>query len=101
LDESLTYNNLIINITRRDIFIDGQVVLVKPKEYELLLYLARHRGQVLSRNRILNEVWGWDFSGSCRTIDVHVRWLREKIEDDPASPKRIVTIRGIGYLFDG
>ena len=99
--ETLVFDNLNINLTRREILLNEQVISIKPKEYELLLYLAHHRGQVVSRDRILNEVWGWDFSGGSRTVDVHVRWLREKIEDDPASPKRIITIRGIGYRFDG
>ena len=100
-DETLIFDNLNINLTRREIQIDERVLAIKPKEYELLLYLARHRGQVLSRDRILNEVWGWDFSGGSRTVDVHVRWLREKIEADPSDPKRIITLRGIGYRFDG
>ena len=56
---------------------------------------------VLSRDLILERVWGWDFVGGSRTVDVHIRWLREKLEDDPANPIRIVTVRGIGYRFEG
>jgi DNA-binding response OmpR family regulator len=74
---------------------------LKPKEYDLLLYFAQHRGQVLSRERILEQVWGWEYIGGTRTVDVHVRWLREKIERDPANPARIVTVRGAGYRFEG
>ena len=74
---------------------------LNPKEFELLLYLARHRGQVLSRDLILERVWGWDFTGGSRTVDVHVSWLREKIEKDPSHPVRIVTVRGAGYRFEG
>jgi len=74
---------------------------LKPKEYDLLLFMARHRGHVLSRDLILERVWGWDFSGDSRTVDVHVRWLREKIEQNPAKPDRIVTVRGAGYRFEG
>jgi DNA-binding response OmpR family regulator len=81
--------------------IEGKPVAVKPKEFDLLLFLARHRGQVLSRDLILERVWGWDFSGGSRTVDVHVRWLRKKIEEDPANPQRIVTVRGSGYRFEG
>ncbi|MCB0114923.1 MAG: winged helix-turn-helix domain-containing protein, partial [Caldilineaceae bacterium] len=70
-------------------------------ERELLLFLARNRGIALSRDLILERVWGWQYDGGSRTVDVHVRWLREKIETDPADPKRIVTVRGIGYRFEG
>jgi DNA-binding response OmpR family regulator len=84
-----------------EVTIDGKVLPLKPKEYELLLYMAHHRGQVMSRDRILERVWGWDFSGGSRTVDVHVRWLREKIEKDPANPTRIITVRGVGYRFEG
>ena len=81
--------------------LDNQPVAVKPKEFDLLLFLARHRGQVLTRELILERVWGWEFSGGSRTVDVHVRWLREKIEKNPALPERIVTVRGAGYRFEG
>jgi len=67
----------------------------------LLVFLARNRGMAMSRDVILERVWGWDFAGGTRTVDVHVRWLREKIEGDPARPARIVTVRGIGYRFEG
>ena len=99
--EIIEFDNLVINLTRLEVILDGKVLALKPKEYELLLYLARHRGQVLSRDHILERVWGWDFSGGSRTVDVHIRWLREKIEKDPANPTRIVTIRGVGYRFEG
>jgi DNA-binding response OmpR family regulator len=76
------------------------VIHLKPKEYDLLVFLVRHAGIVLSRDLILERVWGWDFDGDSRTVDVHVRWLREKIEPDPAHPTRIVTVRGVGYRFE-
>ncbi|NMC80873.1 MAG: winged helix-turn-helix domain-containing protein, partial [Chloroflexi bacterium] len=66
-----------------------------------LLFLAQHKGQVLSRELILERVWGWEYIGDSRTVDVHVRWLREKIEDDPSNPHRIITVRGAGYRFEG
>jgi len=97
----LEFDNLRIDMTRREITVDGQVVPFKPKEYELLTFFAQHQGQVLSREFILERVWGWDFIGDSRTVDVHVRWLREKIEKDPANPKRIITVRGAGYRFEG
>lgn len=94
-------NNLVIDETRHEVMIDDEPLDLKPKEYDLLLYLAGHRGHILSREQILKEVWGWDFFGDSRTIDVHVRWLREKIEENPAEPKRIITIRSAGYRFEG
>jgi DNA-binding response OmpR family regulator len=77
------------------------VLRLKPKEYELLLFLARNQGIALSRDLILERVWGWEYDGGSRTVDVHVRWLREKIEPNPAKAARIITVRGIGYRFEG
>jgi DNA-binding response OmpR family regulator len=99
--ETLRFNNLTLDLTRREILLNEQPLAVKPKEFDLLLFLARHRGQVLTRDLILERVWGWEFTGGSRTVDVHVRWLREKIEPDPADPTRIVTVRGTGYRFEG
>ena len=97
----MEFDNLRIDMTRREITVDGEVVAFKPKEYELLTFFGQHQGQVLSREFILERVWGWDFIGDSRTVDVHVRWLREKIETDPADPQRIITVRGAGYRFEG
>jgi DNA-binding response OmpR family regulator len=99
--EVLTFGNLIIDLSRREVLFNSEPLALKPKEYELLLFLARHRGQVLSRELILQRVWGWEFTGGSRTVDVHVRWLREKIELDPNNPTRLVTVRGAGYRFEG
>jgi len=99
--EILEFGNLRIDMTRREITVDDNVVAFKPKEYELLTFFAQHQGQVLSREFILERVWGWDFIGDSRTVDVHVRWLREKIESDPSNPRRIITVRGAGYRFEG
>ena len=96
-----TCDDLVIDESRREIQRDGGVLALKPKEFELLLFLARNRGIALGRSLILERVWGWDFDGGSRTVDVHIRWLREKIEVDPARPCRILTVRGIGYRFDG
>lgn len=97
----LNFGNLIIDPVRREVTIDDDLLNLKPKEYDLLYYLAVHQGQVLSRDSILEKVWGWDFSGGSRTVDVHIRWLREKIETAPSNPERIITIRGVGYRFEG
>lgn len=99
--ETVQFGNLTLDLTRREVLLDGHPIPLKPKEFDLLLFLARHRGHVLSRELILERVWGWDFTGGSRTVDVHVRWLREKIEPDPANPIRIVTVRGAGYRFEG
>ena len=101
LPKAITFDNLVLDQVRREVRLDGKPVAMKPKEYELLLFLAQHRGQVLSREFILERVWGWDFVGDSRTVDVHVRWLREKIEVDAANPIRIQTVRGAGYRFEG
>lgn len=93
--------NLSINLSRREAYLNDQVLNLKPQEYDLLQYLIENQGRVLSRDRILEQVWGWEFSGGSRTVDVHIRWLREKIESDPTLPSRIVTVRGVGYRFEG
>ncbi len=97
----LVFGDLVIDLARHEILRQGEPLRLKPKEYDLLVFLARNRGIVLSRDLILERVWGWDYSGGSRTVDVHVRWLREKIEPDPANPTRIVTVRGVGYRFEG
>ncbi len=97
----LRFGNLIIDENRHEVRLNGQVVVLRPKEYDLLLFFAQHRRQVLSRELVLERVWGWEYVGDSRTVDVHVRWLREKLEEDPANPTRIVTVRGTGYRFEG
>ena len=99
--EKMKFENLIVNITRREVTLDGEPIQLKPQEYELLVFFAEHKGQMLSREFILERVWGWDFIGDSRTVDVHVRWLRQKIESDASDPKRIITVRGGGYRFEG
>jgi DNA-binding response OmpR family regulator len=97
----LNFDNLSLDLTRREVTLDGKVLTLKPKEYELLLFFAEHRGQMLSRQFILERVWGWDYIGDSRTVDVHVRWLRKLLEKDATIPNRIVTVRGGGYRFEG
>jgi DNA-binding response OmpR family regulator len=100
-EQALVFGDLRIDVSRREVTRDGENLHLKPREYELLAFLARHRGMVLSRDLILERVWGWDYDGGSRTVDVHVHWLREKIEPDPKNPTRIVTVRGVGYRFEG
>jgi DNA-binding response OmpR family regulator len=99
--KQLAFDDLVIDLARREVRLDGEPIRLKPKEYDLLLFLARNRGIALSRDLILERVWGWEHHGGSRTVDVHVRWLRAKIEPDPAEARRIVTVRGIGYRFEG
>jgi len=99
--KQLVCGDITISLVRREALRQGKPLRLTPREYELLLFLVRNRGIVLSRDLIMERVWGWDYVGSSRTVDVHVRWLRKKIEPDPGNPIRIVTVRGVGYLFEG
>ena len=78
---------------------DGQLVPIKPKAFELLAFLIRHPGQVFTRDQLLERVWGYDYAGETRTVDVHVHWLRTAIEADAAEPAFIHTVHGVGYVF--
>ena len=98
---TLIFGDLRMDLYRGEAFLNNKPLLMKPLEYTLLQYLMEHQGQVLSRDHLLEQVWGWDYSGGSRTVDVHIRWLREKIEPDPSKPIRIVTVRGMGYRFEG
>jgi DNA-binding response OmpR family regulator len=93
--------NLDVDPARHEVTLDGGVLELKPKEYELLVFLLQNRGLAFTRDQLLEKVWGWGFSGGSRTVDVHVRWLRSKIEENPDDPTRIVTVRGVGYRFEG
>ena len=78
---------------------DGEVRPIKPKAFDLLAFLLRHQGQVFSREQLLADVWGYDYAGETRTVDVHVHWLRAEIEEDPQNPKLLETVRGVGYVL--
>jgi DNA-binding response OmpR family regulator len=99
--DELISNNLRLSLTGRRFFKEESEIKLSNKEFDLLTELMRNRGAVLSRDLILTKVWGYDYFVDKRTVDVHVRWLREKIEDDPSNPSRIVTVRGVGYRFEG
>ncbi len=88
-----------IDLAGRRVNCRGQDLELQPKQFDLLTYLVRNRGTVLTRDQLLQNVWGYDYVGDTRTVDVHVRWLREKLEEDPANPKLIQTVRGVGYCF--
>jgi two-component system response regulator RegX3 len=78
---------------------DGDPLAIKPKAFELLAFLLRHPGQAFTRDQLLEHVWGYDYAGETRTVDVHVHWLRTTLEDDAAAPRFIHTVRGVGYVF--
>lgn len=99
--DEMVSNDLRLNLTGRRVFKGGDEVKLSNKEFDLLAELMRNQSAVLSRDLILTKVWGYDYFVDKRTVDVHIRWLREKLEDDPSNPKRIVTVRGVGYRFEG
>jgi two-component system response regulator RegX3 len=88
-----------VDIAGHRLLRDGEALPIKPKAFELLLFLLRHPGQVFTRDQLLERVWGYDYAGETRTVDVHVHWLRSQIEDEASSPQFIHTVRGVGYGF--
>lgn len=97
----LSAGDLVLNITRHTANLGDRKLALKPKEFSLLALLMSGRNRVFTRDQILERIWGFDWVGDNRTVDVHVRRLREKIEADPSDPARIVTVRGVGYRFEG
>jgi DNA-binding response OmpR family regulator len=101
LQDELLSGDLRVDLAGRRVFRGNQELRLSHKEFDLLSELMRNQGAVLSRDLILTKVWGYEYFGDKRTVDVHVRWLREKIEEDASNPQRIVTVRGVGYRFEG
>lgn len=98
--DEIVLGNLVIDRKRHEIRLDDAVVPLKPKEMDLLCFLVENKGRAITREIILEKVWGWDYIGGSRTVDVHIRWLRSKIEADPSRPTRLVTVPGVGYRFE-
>lgn len=96
-DEIVVVGDLVVDRARRAATLNGELLVLRPKEFDLLYYLARNPGVVHSRSVLLHRVWGYDFPMGTRTVDVHIRWLRQKIEDDPSQPRLLETVRGFGY----
>jgi DNA-binding response OmpR family regulator len=96
----LIVGSIEVDLIGRRVFRKGLEVRLSHKEFELLATLLRNRGAVLTREFLITQVWGFDFAGDVRTVDVHVRWLREKLEDDPSKPMHLHTVRGVGYRVD-
>ena len=93
--------NLEVDIARHRASLSGATLELSPKEFDLLAFLVKNRGLVFSREQLLEKVWGYDYAGDSRTVDVHIRWLRQKIEADPSHPGLLVTVRGTGYKLEG
>jgi len=100
-EAKVNIGNLEIDTPRRRATLGCINLDLTQKEFDLLAFMTRNRGLVLSREQLLEKVWGYDYVGGTRTVDVHIRWLREKIETNPAKPKRLITVRGVGYKLEG
>lgn len=98
-DRFIRFPNLTIDCEQNQILRDGETYSLTPKEFKLLHLLVTNAGQVSSRKSIMQQVWETDYLGDTRTLDVHIRWLREKIEQDPSRPRHLITVRGVGYHF--
>ena len=98
---SIKIGNLEVDTARHRASLSATVLELSPKEFDLLAYLVKNKGLVFSREQLLEKVWGYDYAGDTRTVDVHIRWLRQKIETDPAHPEHLVTVRGTGYKLEG
>ena len=96
----LTIDDIKIDIARHQASKGAKTLELTPKEFDLLTFLARNKGFVFGRNQLLEKVWGYDYAGDTRTVDVHIRWLRQKIETDPNNPRHLVTVRGTGYKLE-
>jgi two-component system response regulator RegX3 len=92
-------NGVRVDRSRHEVLVDGRAVELPPKEFDLLATLVEHAGRVLTRNQLIDEVWGSDYVGDTKTLDVHIRRLRGRVEVDPHAPVRIQTVRGVGYRF--
>jgi two-component system alkaline phosphatase synthesis response regulator PhoP len=98
-DESITSGEITIDRSRQKLVVRGETVALAPKEFRLLHLLMENKGRIVTRQMLLEKVWGYDFEGEHQTISVHIRWLREKIEVDPNNPRHIITVRSRGYMF--
>ena len=98
-DEPITIGHITLDPSRQLLLVHGREVQLAPKEFNLLRVLMENRGRIVTRQMLLEKVWGYDFEGEHQTISVHIRWLREKVEDDPNNPRHIITVRSRGYMF--
>ena len=99
--DKLVSGDLVVDLKEHKVKLSDKEIELSPKEFDLLAFMMRHKKRVFSRSYLLDKVWSYDFEGDERTVDVHIRWLRQKIETDPSQPKRLLTVRGSGYKFEG
>lgn len=97
--DEISFDSLSINLVKHEVRKNGEIVDLKPKEFDLLRMMATNPGRVFTRDYLLEQLWGYDYLGDTRTVDVHMRRLRQKIEDNPAKPRQLKTVHGIGYKF--
>jgi two-component system, OmpR family, response regulator len=97
----LKAGNIEVDFAGHRVLINGSLIKLSPKEFDLLSFLIHNRGQVFNREQLVEKVWGYDYGGTARTVDVHMRSLRQKMEDDPDKPERLLTVHGFGYKFEG
>ena len=97
VEKTITIGTLEVDTERHRVTVSGKELELSPKEYDLLVFLAVNKGFVFTREQLLEKVWGYDFAGDTRTVDVHIRWLRQKIEFNPSKPEKLITVRGAGY----
>ncbi len=97
--ETVDLGQVKVDLAGRRLLRDGDTLQVKPKAFDLLVFLLRNAGHVFTRDQLLEHVWGYDYAGETRTVDVHIHWLRSQIESDPANPTLLETVRGIGYVL--
>lgn len=98
--QQLRYGNLEVDLSRHEVYRGGAPVKLSPREFRLLAFLMQHRGQVFNREKLVERVWGYDYEGGARTVDVHIRSLRQRIEDNPSRPRHVLTVHGFGYKFE-
>ena len=98
--KEITIGNIAMNPLRYEAKIDNEIIELRPREFELLYYLCENAGNIVSRDKLFSKVWGYSFAGNSKTLDVHIQRIRERIELNPKSPKRLVTIRGVGYKLN-
>jgi DNA-binding response OmpR family regulator len=96
---SVMLDDVAVDLAGHRLLRDGQELAIKPKAFELLAFLLGHPGQVFTRDQLLEQVWGYDYAGESRTVDVHMHWLRSLVEPDPSAPRFLHTVRGVGYVF--
>ena len=98
--KEITIGNIAMSPLRYEAKVDNEIIELRPREFELLYYLCENAGNIVSRDKLFSKVWGYSFAGNSKTLDVHIQRIRERIEVNPKSPKRLVTIRGVGYKLN-